>query len=401
LANVVFKNVNVFDGSGSDLTLCNVQVEGNKITSVSPKPIESFAYNTKVIDGKGATLMPGLIESHAHLGFGSNVYKDLPLGPHSQELRLLRTLECAEVMLDFGYTGSYSGGAINAKAEVHLRDEINAGRLKGPRIKACSFERAAQNAAVVSEKGKSRKYDGIAHRDPDVKGMRDFVKEMADIGVDSIKMLLSGESAIVLGSGKITQFYEEEVAAAADEAKKHKLNLNAHAYYPEAIDMALRHGFDALYHCSFADEATVAQLIDHKEDIFVAPGIGILWASIHNDWPIGTPEKVQSAKETLESVRQLAPKLRSGGVRYLPGGDKDLELFVDHLEIPAKEVLTSATKYGGELMGMGNELGLIAPNYLADLILVSGDVTKDITLLTEKKNIPVVMKDGEFHRCTL
>ncbi len=407
---LVFQNASIFDGTGQPPYGGSVLIEGNRIVEVvrgSPSGIPESALK---IDARGATLMPGLVESHGHLSFGSTVECVLPLGPHSMELRLLRTAMAARVMLDYGYTSCYSGGSVNAAGEVALRDEIAAGRLPGPRIRACSFERAAGSASVVAKPGQVRTYAGTAGRDSDPVGMRDFVKEMADTGVDSIKMLLSGESAVVLGTSMIIQFYEEEVEAAADEARKHGLRLNAHTHSPESILMGLRHGFDVLYHCTVMNEQALTALASQKDRIFVAPGIGVNWFSVNTHWPSGTPEKIEQQKQTMESVRMIAPRLRDLGVRYLPGGDygfphtpigrnaKDLELFVDYLGIDSLETLHAATLLGGQLMGMDGELGAIAPGYLADLLLVDGDVTKDITLLQDKARILAVMKDGQFHR---
>lgn len=406
----LFQNASIFDGTGQPAFSGSVLVDGNRIAEVFRGPATGVAETARWIDAGGATLMPGLIESHAHLSFGSTVECTLPLGPHPTELRLLRAAMAARVMLDYGYTGSYSGGALIAAGEVALRDEINAGRLPGPRIRACSFERTAKNASVAAKPGETRTYAGTAGRDPDPAGMRDFVKEMADTGVDSIKMLLTGESAVVLGTSLILQFYDEEVEAAADEARKHGLRLNAHTHSSESVLLGLKHGFDVLYHCTVLDDEAVSALGAHKDRIFVAPGIGVNWFSVYTPWSTGTPEKIAQQKQTMDSVKALAPRIRGQGVRYLPGGDygfphtpigrnaKDLELFVDFLEIPALETLHAATQLGGQIMGMGHELGVIAPGYLADILLVDGDVTKDVTILQDKDRILAVMKDGRFHR---
>jgi imidazolonepropionase-like amidohydrolase len=158
----VFDNVLIFDGTGRPSFEGSVVVEGNRIAEVFRGPAVGIAECAKRLDARGATLLPGLIESHAHLSFGSTVECLLPFGPHSPELRLLRSAMAARVMLDYGYTSCYSGGSLNAAGEVALRNEIAAGRLSGPRIRACSFERAAENASVVARPGTTRTYSGIA-----------------------------------------------------------------------------------------------------------------------------------------------------------------------------------------------------------------------------------------------
>jgi imidazolonepropionase-like amidohydrolase len=112
----------------------------------------------------------------------------------------------------------------------------------------------------------------------------------------------------------------------------------------------------------------------------------------------------------LEHQQKLAPQLRSRGVRLLPGGDygfpfnpngrnaRDLELFVRHLGYTATEALVAATKLGGQLMGMGSELGQIKPGYLADLLLIDGDPIENIAVLQDRSKLRAIMKDGKFHK---
>ena len=98
------------------------------------------------------------------------------------------------------------------------------------------------------------------------------------------------------------------------------------------------------------------------------------------------------------------------GIRVLPGGDygfawaphgsnaKDLEYFVKYLGFTPMEVLVSATKYGGQIMMQGKELGEIRDGYLADLLLVDGDPLSNLAILSDKNKFLAIMKDGEFHK---
>jgi len=116
------------------------------------------------------------------------------------------------------------------------------------------------------------------------------------------------------------------------------------------------------------------------------------------------------ASAVLERQKKLAPELKRRGVRLLPGGDygfpfnpngrnaRDLELFVQHLGFTPIEALVAATLHGGEIMGMERELGRIEPGYLADLLLVRGDPTRDVALLQDQHNLLAIMKDGRFHK---
>jgi imidazolonepropionase-like amidohydrolase len=104
------------------------------------------------------------------------------------------------------------------------------------------------------------------------------------------------------------------------------------------------------------------------------------------------------------------PELKRRGVRLLPGGDygfpfnpngrnaRDLELFVRHFGYTPTEALMAATRLGGQIMGMGHELGQVKPGFLADLLLVDGDPTQDVSVLQDKGRLLAIMKGGQFHK---
>ena len=115
-------------------------------------------------------------------------------------------------------------------------------------------------------------------------------------------------------------------------------------------------------------------------------------------------------EETAKAVRQVVPELVRRGIRVVPGGDygfawnpvgrnlRDLELFVDWFGFTAAEALRAATRYGGQIMGMADELGLIRPGVLADLVLVDGDPLEEIGIRQDRDRLAAVMKDGRLHK---
>jgi imidazolonepropionase-like amidohydrolase len=176
--------------------------------------------------------------------------------------------------------------------------------------------------------------------------------------------------------------------------------------------MALRAGFRVLYHCTYADAEALDMLEAQRDNIFVAPAIGIIQATLDASPPphFDMSHMKRSAAEVLELQRKLIPELKRRGVRILPGGDygfpfnpngrnaRDLELFVRLFDYTHEEALSAATLLGGQLMGMGDELGQIKPGYLADLLLVDGEPDKDVTVLQDRKRLRAIMKDGAFHK---
>lgn len=401
-------NVAIFDGTGAAPYPGDVLIEGNRIKAVSKGGDRIAALGAAVIEGGGTTLMPGLVEAHAHLGFGSAIDRVLRGRAHTPEQMLLITAHTAKVMLDHGFTGAYSAGSHSAAAETALRDEIAAGWLPGPRLRACSFEREAGSVFDGT-----RKYTSFEQRPPDVEGVRAFVNDMAAVGVDSVKLVLTGDNSIVPGTSLTCLYHEAEIRAAGEAARDAGVWLNVHAHSAETIKMALRHGVRVIYHCTRPDEETLDMLESRKDEIFVGPTVGLNWTNIHADPNYAKRDNGAALREQIakfDHLRELLPVLRKRGIRLLPGGDygfptnpigknaHDIELFATEFGFTPAEALTAATKLGGEIMGMGDELGQIRPGYLADLLLVDGDPLRDLALLQDPDRLLMIMKDGKFHK---
>jgi imidazolonepropionase-like amidohydrolase len=191
------------------------------------------------------------------------------------------------------------------------------------------------------------------------------------------------------------------------------VTLACHAQAAHAVKLAVKNGFRILYHCTHADEEAQDLLEAHKDQLFVAPAVGLLWARTHEAEAFGVTREVaerMGAPAGLERTQRLYPQLRRRGIRVLPGGDygfpyhpigtnaRDLQFFVDLLGFTPTETLVAATRHGGELMGKGELIGQIKAGYLADLLVVDGDPTQDVRILQDAARIAAIMKDGAFHK---
>src|SRR5437660_1181221 len=134
MAGYLITNARVLDGSGQAPFAGAVRVEANRITEVTPGAAPPPARGATVIDAAGATLMPGLVESHAHLGFADMTSQELTRLP--PEEHMLVTVRNAKLMLDCGYTSAFSAASPKARLDVVLKREIEAGRVPGPRLLA-------------------------------------------------------------------------------------------------------------------------------------------------------------------------------------------------------------------------------------------------------------------------
>ncbi|ESQ87398.1 amidohydrolase [Asticcacaulis sp. AC460] len=409
---ILFKNVRIFDGSGSDLFPGEVLIEGDRITKVARRPDGFFAKRdpkisedgAEVIDGGGATLMPGMTEAHAHITWPSSTERFVPEFVLPIEEMMIVTAQNARILLDSGFTSAYSAGALSERIEVVIRDNIDKGYLPGPRLRASTLERSPDEDETAP--------GAVNHgRGPDA--MRGFIKKCKSMGIDQVKLVLSGEDALHPGSSHHLMCTEEEAQAAGQAAREAGIPLSAHAQGNDAVKMGMRAGVRVIYHCTYADNEAVDMLVARKDEIFMAPAIGVIVATLEANPPphIDMSSMKEMAKPVIEKAKVLIPELKRRGVRVLIGGDygfpfnpngtnaRDLQHFVDLFGYTQKEVLVAATKLGGELMEL--DIGQIKPGFLADILLVNGDVTRDVRLLQNKANLLAIMKGGKFHKCTL
>lgn len=404
MESILFCNARVFDGTGSAPFAAEVRVEGNRIAAVSAPGQALDRDGAQVVDCRGGTLMPGMVEAHAHLTWPSSVERvvnamHLPLEQH-----VLVTAQNARITLDHGFTSAYSAGSLGERIEPALRDMINAGFLPGPRLRASALEKGAEGVMGVPEG-----HDPTHDRSID--GLVAYVKAKKAEGCDTIKFLMSSDEGFAPGGSQVLMYSEEEAQAIGRAAREAGIWLACHAQAAEAVKRAVRAGFRLIFHCTYADEEALDLLEAHKHEIFVAPAPGLLYARVHEAQSFGIDRRMAEklgAVSGLELMQKVYPEMRRRGIRVLPGGDygfpynpigrnaRDLQLFVELLGYTPTEALVAATKQGGELMDM--QVGLVKAGWLADLLLIDGDPVADVRILQDKERMPVVMKDGRFHR---
>ncbi|MET1072250.1 MAG: amidohydrolase family protein, partial [Umezawaea sp.] len=254
---VLFTGGRVFDGTGSAAVPADVVVRGDRIESVRPGGGTEPEPGDRVVDCRGATVMPGLVESHSHLTFPSavghidpsfNPPLDVSFFHHmpSPDEHLAIAERNAAILLDQGFTSAYSAGSLTpVPTEIVLRERIASGATPGPRMRAASFERD-NNPVRMGPDGPKPQKTG-----PDA--VREFIREQAALGFDSVKLLMSNDDVFFEGGSMVTQYSPEEAAAAGEQARESGVWLNCHAQSPESIKLAARNGFRSIYHCSYAD----------------------------------------------------------------------------------------------------------------------------------------------------
>jgi imidazolonepropionase-like amidohydrolase len=404
MTGTLFTDVMILDGSGDPLYPGQVLVRGNLIAAVARGDERLDPAGAEIVDGCGRTLMPGMVEGHAHLTWPSSVERVVNAMKLPVEEHLLTTAQNARITLDHGFTSAYSAGSLGERFEVALRDAIDRGALPGPRLRASALEKGAEGVMGVPEG-----HDPI--HDRDIAGLRKYVADMKAMGCDTIKFLMSSDEGFAPGGSQVLMYSEEEAQAIGEAAREAGIWLACHAQAAEAVKRAVRAGFRAIFHCTYADEEALDLLEAKKDALFVAPAPGLLYARMHEAeaFGIGRAEAERmGAVSGLELMAEVYPKMKQRGIRVLPGGDygfpynpigrnaRDLQLFVDLLGFSPNEALIAVTRQGGELMDL--DVGRIRAGYLADLLLVDGNPLDDVSILQDKARLNAIMKDGAFHK---
>ena len=407
MTRTLLTNCRVLDCTGAAPFPGSVLVQGERIQEVWRVEQAPRVEDARRIDGRGATLMPGLIEPHAHVTF-TDCAQSVDMGFIPVEEHLLIALRNARSMLDAGFTSCLSAASAKKRLDIVLRNAVDRGEFPGPRMLAASPEMTVtgglgdvrlphlyrENFAVI--------LDGVDE-------FRRFAREMCRDGVDTLKVNVSGDAGTPAAPADRTVMSEAEIHAVCEVAQDFGKRVAAHARSAESVKRCLHFGVPILYHATLLDQEAKDMLCAARESVFVAPTLGNLYATLYEAGAWGmTVEagRVRGLEHELEQGIETMKDLHRRSVRILPGGDygfawnpiganaRDIEHFVKLLGFTPMEAILAATKLGGEIMLRGHELGQVRPGYLADLLLVDGDPLVDVALLQRRERLRMIMKGG-------
>lgn len=407
MPRILFRNCRVWDGTGAPPYPADVLLDGARIAAVARDRGQLPTAGAEVIEAGGRTLMPGMVEGHAHITF-INGARPTDLGDTPPEEHTLAAARNARTLLEHGFTGAYSAASAKLRLDIVIRNAIEAGELPGPRLRACGPE-----ITVTGGLGDERRMHQYRESFAMVADGPLEVMKLARLccreGADSVKLNISGDDHTKLGGLPRTVMNEEEIRAGVQAARDFGRMVNAHCRASESVKRAVRCGVDVIYHCEHADEEALDMLESVKDRVFVGPAIGLLHAAVHEAVP-GTlhPGVQRGISLGLEAASRLYPEMKKRGIRVVIGGDygfartpqgengRDIAHFVRYLGYSPAEALVCATRYGAELMGLGDEAGQIREGFLADLLLVDGDPVADVSIMQRKDRLLAILKGGEL-----
>jgi imidazolonepropionase-like amidohydrolase len=354
---------------------------------VVPSDIERY-------DVGGKFVMPGMVETHAHLSFADA--SPFAIGDTPVELATITAVRNARLMLNAGFTSAISFGS-TYRIDVALRDAINAGNLVGPRLLAAGRDLGATASNIDSGGGLSQIADGPWQ-------LRKAVREQRKLHVDVVKIFIDGEAINPTNPPGELSFCDEEVAAVVDEAHRRKMRVACHARSAAAVKQAVRAGVDYIGHANYLDDEAVDLLASQKDRLFVGPAIAWEVQYVAQCESLGVSKetvRAQGYEAEIDATIATVAKLRQAGVRLVVGGDygisiaphgtyaKDLEYFVELFDMPPAEALLCATQNGGLAMDPEGSIGTLTPGSIADFIIVTGNPLEDIRILQNHDNLKV------------
>ena len=379
-----------------------VVVDGERIVDVAA----TAPSGAGIIDLSGHTLLPGLMDMHAHLigdPEGNQGYAAVVTGNAARDA--LTGVLNARATVMAGFTTVRDIGTFRAFVDCALRDAIDRGVVPGPRMLCagayvtCSLGGGdIPGLAVDVDDTLPRELRfGVANSADEV---RKVVREILHRGAGFIKVIATGAVLTEGTTPGAPEFSEDEIRAAVEEAAHYGAHVAAHAHGAEGIRRAVRAGVRSIEHGSLMDDAAIELMAEHGTYLVadIYNGDWIAEVGAREGWP---ESSLRKNDETTQAQRLGFEKALRRGVRIAYGTDsgvyphglnaRQFAHMVRHGMTPM-QAIQSATIVSADLLGWADDVGRITPGAYADLIAVPGDPTEDVTLL---EDIPFVMKGGE------
>ena len=368
----------VLDGTGKVLSNVTITVQGSKITSIGPDSSSAATYNLGTL-----TVMPGMIDVHAHVGWHFDKDGRYANRPGTPAQEILYSAENAYVTLMAGFTTIQSPGQTN---DPVLREAIARGLLPGPRI-LTSIRSLNESSGTPAE-------------------IREKVRQLKTDGADVIKIFAS---ASIRDGGKQTMT-DEQLQAVCGEANAIGMRTMVHAHSPESIKASVNAGCQQIEHGVFATDDVLKLMAD--KGVYFDPNVGVVLQNYlankahylgignYNEEGFAFMEKGLALNDTMIKKAVATPKLMmvlgTDAVAGAHGHNADeIVARVRQGGLKPMDAVISATSLSARSMRLEKAIGTLAPGFEADIIALDGDPTADITAV---KRVAFVMRAGKIYK---
>jgi imidazolonepropionase-like amidohydrolase len=387
-----------------------VVTEGERIVWVGAEralPAQYRTENYESLSLPDRTVMPGLVDGHVHISFGEARSEEELALYTPVEYRALKAAWNARKILRAGVTSAFDAATTYNVAQA-VRDAIEAGMYEGPRF-AVSGKQLTSHQGLEDSFPNSMEFPPgqagvlIKTKDDLVEQVRYQVKD----GVDAIKVSGSNDSLITPDSLDGSAFTFEEFKIIADESHRHGKLCTVHARSRDSIVAAAKAGFDVIFHASYIDEEGIEWCLKNKAVII--PTLPLLVNIVEAQQDMAGVSGSGAFQREIDAAISNLPKAHKAGIPFIQGSEsgwspvpygewhmREAEIFVTHLGFSPQEAIHSATLGATRLFKrFGNQIGKLEAGRYADVVVVKGDPTRDITLLQKPALFDLILKGGK------
>jgi len=393
--SVIIRSTRVIDGTGRTIERATVVIRGSRIVAVGPDRDVSIPDRATKIDGRGLSVLPGLIDCHVHLCLGAEPDVVDAITKETSALILLKSSRAARQTLESGFTTVRDVGSRDHSIFT-LQEAIGRGLVPGPRIVAAGL-------AICMVGGHAR---FIGQEVEGVQQVRAVVRAQIAAGASVIKVIASGGVLTPGTSPDQAQMTEEELQAAVEEAQRAGRKVAAHAHGSSGMKNAVRAGVHSIEHATLMDEEAAAMM--KRQGVFMVPTLSALATTAACRPGCGIPENALDKAKAMTKRHAVSFKnaVRDGipiamgtdaGTPFNFHGEnaQELERMVSFGMSPMQAILAS-TSAAARLIGIQDQVGTIEKGKLADLLLFEGNPLRRIDLLRDRSRIIGVIQSGRF-----
>jgi len=392
---IAIHHTRLIDGTGAVFEQATMLVRGSTIAAVGSSRDITIPKGSRRIDGRGLTIIPGLVDCHVHLCLGGEPDVVTALESESPSYTLLKSARHAKMTIEAGFTTVRDVGSRDHTIFT-LKRAIESGVMPGPRIVGAGL-------AICMVGGHAR---FIGREVAGVEQVRTVVREQIAAGAEVIKIIASGGVLTPGTSPDQAQLTMEELRAAVDEARQAGRKVAAHAHGASGMKNAVRAGVHSIEHATLMDEESAELMNRHA--VYMVPTLSALATTAACRRGCGIPESALDKAKSMTTRHQASFKHahRSGillamgtdaGTPFNYHGDNAQELDrMVALGMTPMEAIVASTAAGARLIGIQQSVGTLARGMQADVVVLDGNPLRHIELLRDRGRIAGVMQAGRF-----